>query len=152
MICTMTFFNGGKREISPEIINEVVQIIKSVDLELGKYKSARLKDAFLSKLRDKNWSSEMRLDEISKISITSVKNYVGLCLQIGNVARTYADMLKLQTLYTNKHIKAGIIIVPVNRASKKLGINIASLERLARELEIFSSTITIPLAVIGFNN
>ena len=74
-----------------------------------------------------------------------------MCFQTDNVGRIYADLLKLQTLYTKGNIIAGIILVPQIKTAKELGSNMANYERLIRELPIFSQVITMPLVVIGFN-
>ena len=74
-----------------------------------------------------------------------------MCFQTGNVGRIYADLLKLQTLYTRGNITAGIILIPQIKTAKELGSNMASYERLIRELPIFSQVITMPIVVIGFD-
>lgn len=67
-----------------------------------------------------------------------------------NVSRIYADLLKLQALYMRETIKAGIVILPTVKAARSFSGNVASLERLERELPIFSQVITMPVVVIGF--
>lgn len=52
-----------------------------------------------------------------------MKNRVGVCFQLDNVARMYADLLKLQVLGKNGKIDAGVIIVPYGHESKLLGAN-----------------------------
>ena len=47
-------------------------------------------------------------------------------------------------------IKAGIVILPTVKAARSFSGNVASLERLERELPIFSQVITMPVVVIGF--
>jgi hypothetical protein len=49
-------------------------------------------------------------------TVTSMKDEVGLCLQTGNMARMYADLIKLLTLYLDNAIKAAAIIVPSIRS------------------------------------
>jgi hypothetical protein len=89
------------------------------------------------------------IDSASKISVTSIKEQIGLCLQTGNMGRMYADLLKLQTIYLRQSIKAGIFIVAVKKAAKTLGDNVVNFERLVRELQIFERSITVPILVIG---
>ena len=71
--------------------------------------------------------------------------------QTGNMGRVYADILKLQALYTKGNIIAGIILVPQSRTAKALGSNLVNYERLIRELPIFSQVITMPIVVVGFS-
>ena len=83
------------------------------------------------------------------MTITSMKDEVGLCLQTGNMARMYADLIKLQTLYLDNAIKAAAIIVPSNPIAKLLGSNIAEAKRLERELKIFKKAYHVPTLVFG---
>lgn len=95
------------------------------------------------------WSGETRIDKSNNITITSMKENVGLCIQTGNVGRFYADMLKLQTLYLNGKIDTGIVIIPLNNEAKIMGDNLANYERFIRELDLYKKIITIPIHVIG---
>lgn len=95
------------------------------------------------------WSPEVCLDSTSRISITSVKSNIGLCIQTGNMSRVYADMLKLQTLYQRKVVNAGVIILPTSIGAKSLGDNVANRDRIQRELDIFTDVISIPLVLFG---
>ena len=66
------------------------------------------------------------------------------------MARGYADLIKLQTLYLRETISAGVILLPTKIAADALGSNIANSDRFMRELDIFDRTITMPLVVIGW--
>ena len=83
------------------------------------------------------------------MTITSLKDQVGLCLQTGNMSRMYADLMKLQTLYLDNSIKAAAIILPSKDVAKILGDNIAAFDRLERELEIFKKAYHVPTLVIS---
>jgi hypothetical protein len=63
------------------------------------------------------------------------------------MARIYADMMKLQTLYSNSAIRSAIIVLPSDQVAKKLGQNIASARRLERELAIFEKAYHVPTLV-----
>lgn len=81
------------------------------------------------------------------MTITSSKSDIGLCIQTGNMARIYADLMKLQAMYLNNHIKAAVIILPSQEAAKHMGDNIAQANRLQRELEIFKKAYHVPTIV-----
>lgn len=81
------------------------------------------------------------------MTITSSKSGVGLCLQTGNVARIYADIIKLQTLYFNNAINSAAIVVPSSEVARLFGKNIAQASRLERELEIFKKAYHVPTLV-----
>jgi hypothetical protein len=83
------------------------------------------------------------------MTVTSIKDDVGLCLQMGNMARLYADMLKLQTLYLNDAIKSAVLVVPSRPVANILGDNIANSNRLEGELEIFKLAFSVPALVFS---
>ena len=103
-------------------------------------------------LRSLGWSNQVRLDSTSHITISAVKDHVGICVQLGNVSRIYADLLKLQTLFIRDSIGAGVIILPTPQAARTLGQNIANSARLQRELTIFNAVVTLPLWLVSFDD
>lgn len=108
------------------------------------------RDRLMLDLGRNGWSDPVRVDSMSKISITSVFDKTGLCTQTGNISRVYADLMKLETLYKKKIITGGIYIIPTKRWGKYLkASNMASFERLVDELRVFDATITLPLMVYG---
>lgn len=127
----------------------VVEAIKSSAFTPKKGASARMKSEVLSQLLQKGWAREVEIDATSGISITSIRGRTGLCFQTGNIARMYADLLKLQTVFSRKVIDRGVLVIPTKACAKVLGSNIANYERLTRELAIFDSVITVPLLVVG---
>ena len=127
------------------------KIVWDINPVLSKKTVTSIKEAMREKLKKEGWTGEYRLDATSRITISSYLKGIGLCFQTGNVGRIYADLLKLQTLYTKGNITAGIILVPQIRTAKELGSNMANYERLIRELPIFSQVITMPIVVIGFD-
>lgn len=142
---------SGRKVVPSSIINGVVDVVEELNPVLAKKAVARIKADIKERLEKNGWSEEYRLDATSKITISSFLKGIGLCFQTGNVGRIYADLLKLQTLYTKGNITAGIILVPKQKTAKKLGSNMANYERLTRELPIFSQVITMPIVVVGFS-
>ncbi len=142
---------SGLKVVPNSIISDVEKIIWDINPTLSKNAVAGIKKSIREQLEKEGWTREYRLDASSKITISSYLKGVGMCFQTGNVGRIYADLLKLQTLYTKGNITAGIILVPQIKTAKKLGSNMANYERLIRELPIFSQVITMPIVVIGFD-
>lgn len=132
---------GLKKEISAAIASIAV---------VPKHGAAtKVRDAFLAGIHGTGWSSEVSVSKDSGMTITSMKNQVGLCLQTGNMSRMYADLMKLQTLYLDNCIKAAAIILPSKDVAKLLGDNIAASDRLERELEIFKKAYHVPTLVFS---
>lgn len=109
------------------------------------------RDRVLLDLSRVGWSDSVRIDNRSKISITSILGDTGLCIQTGNISRYYADILKLETLHRNQAIRGAVYILPLKLWAKELGSNRASFERMVEELQIFEATITVPMMVYGIS-
>ena len=142
--------NGGLSVISADVYCSVIDPIKKIDFEMKKYSVPELKKILVKKISENGWSGPFRVDNRTHITISSKKGDVGLCIQLGNVSRIYADLLKLQVLYNKGIIKAGMIIVASDYSAKKMSGNMASFERLEREYSLYEEIITIPTVVIGF--
>lgn len=129
---------------------EVEEAISSCQVIPNRGASPKISSFLIDYLTQNGWSNEVTVGRGSKISITSMKNHIGLCLQTGNMSRMYADLLKLQKMYLDTAIKAGIMIVPTAPAAKALGSNITNFDRLTRELDLFSRVIYLPLMILAF--
>lgn len=116
-------------------------------------KATPTRDAILSTLRNKHgWSDKIKVSADTKISITSQKGEIGLCIQTGNMSRFYADLLKLEVLFKCGRIHAAFYVLPERALAKEWGQNIAHYERFTNEVGIFSQIINTPLFVIGIPN
>ena len=142
---------SGLKVVPRDIVSDVEKILWDINPILSKRTVASIKESVRERLEKEGWTGEYRLDSSSRITISSYLKGIGMCFQTGNVGRIYADLLKLQTLYTRGNITAGIILIPQIKTAKELGSNMANYERLIRELPIFSEVITMPIVVIGFD-
>jgi hypothetical protein len=141
----------GDLDVGDVLRKEIENAIANRKVTIARGKASELRDDILRSLTNAGWSPEVEIDPTSKISITSIKKRVGLCLQTGNMGRMYADMLKLQTLYLRESITTGVFILPGANAAKKLGDNLANFDRLVRELPIFERTITLPILIAAID-
>ena len=139
--------NGAEEIIPGRILSEITGLIQNLGTDFRR--APDLREAFLEGLATKGWPGEVHVDSAVKITITSVKDGCGLCLQFGNMARFYADLLKLQHLFGTGKIKAAVYILPEINMAKNLGSNLANFDRFTKELAVFKSTITVPLMVYG---
>lgn len=146
-------YRSGQEVIPDSVTNSVLTVIQGVDYSLGKYDIKNFKDDLLDQLKMKGWSGKVNLSTKSSISITSIWQAVGLCTQTGNMARMYADLMKLQALYMDQKIKAAIFVIPTKDCANSFGGNVANYSRFLNELtNIFSKVITVPMVIIGFDN
>ncbi len=130
---------------------EIHSFLNEPHLAFGKNKPDAIKKAISSKFNGKGWADKVKVGT-SRLTINYMQQKVGVCFQLGNVARTYADILKLAQLGEKKVIEVGIIIVAHKLESKKMGANHAQYERLTKEIDYFRDIIKVPLMVIGLCN
>ena len=141
---------NGIKIVPDDVINGLIEVIHNTHPQIRTNCARDIRNEMYDQLFKMGWSGEMRLDSESHITLASYLQGVGLCIQTGNAARIYADLLKMQALFVKGSITSGIIVVPLNETAKKMGKGMATYERLLRELPIFSQVITMPIIVIGF--
>jgi len=125
----------------------------SVMFEVHRNCARELRAAVLDALTVDGWSDEVQIARRRRLTITAMHGRVGLCLQTGNMARFYADLLKLQALFLDEIITGAFYLLPTGSCARIMGENIANYERLTAELsDIFNKAITVPIMVIGFEN
>ena len=141
---------GGASRVPRAQCDEVEAALTKCAIKPALRAAPRIRNKIIETLGHSGWSGEVSVAIGSQITITSSKNNIGLCLQTGNMSRLYADMMKLQKLFLDDSIKAGVILVPMANAARELGDNIASYSRLTKELDIFRKVVHMPLVVYGF--
>ncbi|MFC1618913.1 BglII/BstYI family type II restriction endonuclease [Candidatus Neomarinimicrobiota bacterium] len=136
-----------------QIAEEVESIFNNSTIKFFRGLTKSTKKDINTRFNNYGWADKIRVGtERSRLTISFLKSRVGICVQFGNVSRTYADILKLCYLGNNGIIDAGIIAVPSQVESRKLGTNYARYDRLEREFELFRSIINIPVLVLGLSN
>ncbi len=135
---------AGAERVPPRLQAELGEIIATVPAKYERGAVKQIRDPLLIKLKECGWSGKVDVARGSDMTITSIQDRVGLCLQTGNMARVYADLIKLQTLYLDNAISAAVLIVPSQPLALALGSNIAQAPRLERELEIFRKAYHVP--------
>jgi hypothetical protein len=140
---------AGDKALPPDILEEIADAIEAIAAKPKRRAATKIRAEFLGSLTGAGWPSKVTVAKGSDMTITSIKDSVGLCLQTGNMARMYADLMKLQTLYLDNAIKVAAIVVPSNPIAKLLGDNVAEAKRLERELQIFKKAYHVPTVVFG---
>lgn len=121
------------------------------DMRLGVNAPAAVNKAIARRFLGDGWAKGVKLAG-SNLSVSFLREQVAVCVQLGNVSRTYADLLKMQTLIASGRIGLAVEVVPAIGASKQMGSNHASFERLVRDLDLFKATIVGPILVVGLEN
>lgn len=144
-------YRDGASIVPKKIAGEIKKGLTDVPNNLKQYQIKRFNDDFMDYLIQNGWTKKIILTEKSKISISAAKQRIGLCIQTGNMARFYADLIKMQALFLNSKITSAIYIIPTKECAREIGSNVANFERLVNELEnVFSKVITVPMLIIGF--
>ncbi|MBN9372705.1 MULTISPECIES: hypothetical protein [unclassified Hydrogenophaga] len=138
---------AGDKSVPKSHQKDIEAAIAAITIKPAEGAATKIRDAFLITMKSMGWSGEVQVSKDSDMTITSSKDNVGLCLQTGNVARIYADIIKLQVLYFDNAISSAAIVVPSQEVAKAIGKNIAQAKRLERELEIFKKAYHVPTLV-----
>ena len=134
------------------LLPEIIEILDDSDVVFGVNNPRQIKTKITTGFNHLGWADRVRISNKSKLTISFMKDRVGVCFQLGNVARTYADILKLALLADKNLIDVGIIIVPHQIESNLLGANYARFDRLSTEMTDFSEIIEVPILIIALSN
>jgi hypothetical protein len=134
------------------ILREITEAVQDSNLKFGRDTPQQIKRIVADHFNQRGWADRVKVSEKTNLTINFMKNRVGICFQIGNVARMYADILKLLALSQGGKIDVGVIIVPDEHESKLLGANYTRFDRLKKEMQVFSEIITLPILVISLSN
>jgi hypothetical protein len=146
------FHNGLERlQEKIGILEEIQEILTNNNLAFGSNHPKEIKIKTNERFNQKGWADKVKVGN-SNLTISFIKSKVGICFQIGNVARTYADILKLCFLNNKKLIDVGVIIVPHKLESTMMGTNYAQFDRLVKELAQFADIINAPILILGLSN
>lgn len=135
---------AGSERVSVTVQEGIAGAIGGVEAKRERGAVRAIREQLLLGLRERGWAGELSVARGSDMTITSIQSGIGLCVQTGNMARTYADLMKLQTLYLDNAISAAVLIVPSQPLALALGSNIAQASRIERELEIFRKAYHVP--------
>jgi len=137
-------FNGFGGKYAMQINDELTAIMKDIEI-LFTDDSRKFRSEFRNGLISKGYPSEVQLSLDHRITITTMKENVGICLQLGNIARAPYDLLKLGYFYNLDNTFQGIIICPIDSDGNR-----AYFERVVSELkDFFKDVIRLPIRVIG---
>jgi len=125
-------------------------VFDAPDVKVGRKCTPNIREHVERKFISEGWALDVRLDSESQIKVFSQKNDLAFQLQTGNMSRAPYDLLKLEYLYKSGRIEAAAIGLPVQEAARSIGDNIASAERVIRELKLFDRVITVPILVVAF--
>lgn len=146
-------YRSGDSVLGPTVLGRIRKVLNDLTFKAHRGCATNIRNAILAQLQIEGWSDKIQISPRRKLTITAMHRKIGLCLQTGNMARFYADLLKLQSLFLEETIYGAVYILPTRQTAKLMGDNLAHFERLTSEIsEEFHRVITIPMQVIGFEN
>lgn len=133
-------------------LDVITASIATVQMSLSRGSGSAIKEHVESYLADRGWARNVRIDAERALTINAFHHSgIALQVQVGNVARAFYDLLKLESVVRLEKVRLGVLIVPTRQASRQLGDNLANFERLSGEhRDLFNSIIKMPLVIFGF--
>lgn len=138
---------------SLDVHEAIVAAITGTGITLERGGATNAKHAVESRLDALGWSTRLRIDTELRTEVNAFHPLgIALQVQLGNVARAFYDLMKLQRLYELGKISVGVLIVPMRVTARMIGSNLASFERLSEEHELmFLTQINVPLVIFGIS-
>ena len=149
-VATYSHHNGvdvWKNRDSYEWITDIFQAPK---VKIRQRSTTDIRQHIKNELEKEGWAFNVRIDAESDLTVFARNGDLVIQLQTGNISRYAYDILKIQHLYSKKEIEAAALAIPTKNAAQSIGSNIANVERIWNELQIFDRVITVPLMIIAF--
>ena len=147
---TYSYHSGVDLWKERELYEWVTDIFEAPMISVGERSTIDIRSHLKSELEVDGWAFNVRIDADSDMAVFARKEELAFQLQTGNISRYAYDLLKLQYLYSKKEIESAVLAVPTKKAASKIGSNIANVERIWKELNVFDRFICIPMVVIAF--
>ena len=102
----LTIYSHNKPDTTIEktVIERLENKLEKIDFIFFNRCAGDLRSKILDELITLGWSNKVRISSGRAITVTAKNGKIALCLQTGNMARFYADILKLQALYLDDKI------------------------------------------------
>jgi hypothetical protein len=149
--CKLIYKRFSKEEANLLDISRIISQIKTIKYS-AKTQNIKILKNKLTEIFSNNGFILNIVLKGSNLKINGIKNNTGLALQTGNVARFYADILKLQWLYEEDKIKNAIYVCLSKEAQQESYLsNTIHAERALREADFFDKIITLPILFISLD-
>jgi hypothetical protein len=142
--------NGQAEWEKRELSEWLTDIFEAPSIPIGAKCTGRIREHLHNELTKSGWAHSVRIDPNFDLTVTGRYRDLAFQIQTGNISRAMYDLLKLQYLYSQGHIEAAALAVPTKSAGALIASNVANVERVWGEVQLFDRTITFPLLVIGF--
>lgn len=142
--------NGDAEWSKRELSEWLTDLFEAPNIPIGQGCTGSIRTHLRDELLAAGWAHAVRIDPNFDLTVTGRYRDLAFQIQTGNISRAMYDLLKLQYLYEQRKIEAAALAVPTKAASDLINSNVANVERVWGELQLFDRIITFPLLVIGF--
>ena len=142
-----TFHKINNPKIEKILLNDIVQLLKRIDINISKKDFKTRLNKFLE---DNNFEHPGLHYFPSSKQIYSINDKLktAICVQTGHFGMFYYDLFKLNYLFEHKFINQAIIICPTLYTSFYQN-NVITIEKIIEESSDFKSQINLPILTIG---
>lgn len=149
-VASYSHHNGVDVWKERDLYEWTTDIFEAPRIGVGQRTTSDIREHVRAELEKEGWAFNVRVDAGSDLTVFAKKSDLVIQLQTGNISRYVYDLLKIQHLYLKKEVAAATLAVPSKNAASAIGSNIANVERIWNELNIFDRVITVPLMLIAF--
>lgn len=128
----------------------LTDLFEAPDIPIEPGCTGRIRSHLRTELTNAGWSYNVRIDPKADLTVTGRRRDLAFQVQTGNISRAMYDLVKFEYLYKQKRIEAAALAVPTKAAAALIGSNIAQVERLWSEVQLFDRIFTVPLLLISF--
>jgi hypothetical protein len=142
--------NGQAEWEKRELFEWLTDVFEAPSITIGTGCTGKIRSHVAAELSASGWSNGVRIDPNYDLTVTGRHRDLAFQIQTGNISRAIYDLVKLQYLYVQGKIEAAALAVPTKAAGLLIASNVASVERVWGEVQLFDRIITYPLLIVGF--
>jgi hypothetical protein len=142
--------NGQAEWERRELSDWLTDLFEAPGITIGAGCTGCIREHLQAELIASGWAHSVRIDPNYDLTVTGRYRDLAFQIQTGNISRAIYDLMKFQYLYLQGKIEAAALAVPTKAASVLIASNVASVERVWGEVQLFDRIITFPLLIVGF--
>ena len=142
--------NGQAEWEKRDLSDWLTDLFEVPRIPIGLGCTGKIRQHIANELEAGGWSHNVRIDPNYDLTVTGRYRDLAFQIQTGNISRAIYDLMKLQFLYQQGKIEAAALAVPTKAAGLMIASNVASVERVWGEVQLFDRIITFPLLIVGF--
>lgn len=142
--------NGQAEWEKRDLSDWLTDLFEAPGIPIGAKCTGRIREHLETELIANGWAHNVRIASNFDLTVTGRYRDLAFQIQTGNISRAIYDLMKLQYLYLQGKIEAAALAVPTKAAAVTIASNVASIERLWGEVQLYDRIITFPLLVVGF--